>query len=511
MEERNTMKKRYLIGCLLTAVCLIASFFGYQAYVFAASNSSTENQTIPNNVYIGAVSVSGMTKDEAVAAVNNYINGLSDVDVTLKAGENKVLVKTKELGLSWGNTQVVKQAQGIGKTGNLIKRYKDLEDLKKNPKVFDLVYVFKQDKIQSVLKSSLSKLNTEAKNATLTRENGQFHFVAGTVGINVQTQDSVKEISNSIGKDWDGQDLTLDLQTKEIKPEGTQETLAKVKDLLGSFHTNFSSSTAQRKANVKIASSKINGSILYPGEELSVYKKIAPLNKANGYELAGAYENGVTVQSYGGGVCQVSTTLYNAVLLSELNVTQRSNHSMLVPYVEPSKDAAIAGTYKDLKFKNNLKAPIYIEAYTQGNELYFNIYGQDTRPANRTVTYQSEVTGVDPQTVQIVGDAGAAGTISTTQKAHIGKSARLWKIVTVDGVEQSRKIINTSRYKSSPKILSVGTSYADPNVTAAINAAIGTQDEATVRAAIAPYAAELAAQKAAAAAAAAAPPAPPAG
>ena len=78
------------------------------------------------------------------------------------------------------------------------------------------------------------------------------------------------------------------------------------------------------------------------------YAAIAPLDAENGYELAGAYENGTTVQSYGGGVCQVSTTLYNAVLYSELDVTQRSNHSMMVHYVDPSRDAAIAGTYKEV-------------------------------------------------------------------------------------------------------------------------------------------------------------------
>ena len=92
----------------------------------------------------------------------------------------------------------------------------------------------------------------------------------------------------------------------------------------------------------------------------------------------GVIETGY-VQSYGGGVCQVSTTLYNAVLKAELEVTQRSNHSMIVTYVKPSMDAAIAGDYKDLKFVNNLDAPIYIEGYTVGKDIYFNIYGQETR------------------------------------------------------------------------------------------------------------------------------------
>ena len=151
---------------------------------------------------------------------------------------------------------------------------------------------------------------------------------------------------------------------------------------------------------------KINGTVLYPGEEFSVGQTIGPLTAAGGYELAGAYENGQTVQSYGGGVCQVSTTLYNAVLKAELEVTQRSNHSMIVTYVKPSMDAAIAGDYKDLKFVNNLDAPIYIEGYTVGKDIYFNIYGQETRPSNRKVTYESEVVSEEDPGTQFVATGG---------------------------------------------------------------------------------------------------------
>lgn len=211
------------------------------------------------------------------------------------------------------------------------------------------------------------------------------------------------------------------------------------------------------------------------------------LTAAGGYELAGAYENGQTVQSYGGGVCQVSTTLYNAVLKAELEVTQRSNHSMIVTYVKPSMDAAIAGDYKDLKFVNNLDAPIYIEGYTAGKDIYFNIYGQETRPSNRKVTYESEVVSEEDPGTQFVATGDAIGSISTTQGKHMGYVARLWKIVTVDGVEQSRDAINKSTYKSSPKIVNVGTASADPNAVAAVNAALATGDEATIYATVAQY------------------------
>ena len=115
--------------------------------------------------------------------------------------------------------------------------------------------------------------------------------------------------------------------------------------------------------------SLINGTTLYPGEEFSTYKTVSPFSVANGYYMAGSYVSGKVVDSLGGGICQVSTTLYNAVLLAELEVTERYNHSMIVGYVDPSADAAIAeSSGKDFKFVNNTDAPIYIEGYTHDKQ-----------------------------------------------------------------------------------------------------------------------------------------------
>ena len=112
----------------------------------------------------------------------------------------------------------------------------------------------------------------------------------------------------------------------------------------------------------------------------------------SGYAMAGSYLNGEVVDSMGGGICQVSTTLYNAVLRAELNVTERSPHSMTVHYVDLSEDAAIAGTYKDLKFVNSTEYPIYIEGYTTSDKkITFNIYGKETRDKNRTISFESHL------------------------------------------------------------------------------------------------------------------------
>ena len=475
------MKKKQSISIFFAAVVIIFAtvLWGASTSVFA---KETDDATIPANVYIGEVSVGGMTVDEAKEAVTDYVKDTTDVDVVLKAGEKSVTVKAEELGLGWGNTKVAEEAANIGKSGNLIKRYKDQKDLENENKVYNIVYTVDEEKTRAVLTEKSAELNQKAVNASLKRENGAFIYEDGKQGIVMNIEGSVQSVVSYFNNEWDVKEPEVELVAEVEEPEGNKESLSRVKDVLGTYHTDFSSSTAERVINIKNAVSKIDGTVLYPGEEFSVYEAIAPLDAENGYELAGAYENGTTVQSYGGGVCQVSTTLYNTVLYSELNVTQRSNHSMMVHYVDPSRDAAIAGTYKDLKFQNSTDAPIYIEGYTSGGIVYFTIYGEETRPSNRKVEYQSETVSQDTPPVQIAAAAAPVGYVAVTQKANAGQSAKLWKIVTVDGVEQEREVVNTSKYASSPKIIAVGNVSDDPNACAAINAAIATQDEATVRA-----------------------------
>ena len=162
--------------------------------------------------------------------------------------------------------------------------------------------------------------------------------------------------------------------------------MERIKDVLGTYTTDYGSSPYGRKVNVVNGASKINGSVVYPGETFSVYKTVSPFTAENGYALAGSYENGQTVQTYGGGICQVSTTLYNAVIRAELKIKERHPHSMTVHYVPRSADAAIAGTYKDMKFENQYDFPIYIEGRANGSAITFTVYGEKTNP-ERTVEF----------------------------------------------------------------------------------------------------------------------------
>lgn len=470
---------------ILPVVCLTA--MAAVPTVTTIANAEENAGVIPDNVYIGDIAVGGMTADEASAEIEAYVGDSIEAEFELKADKNSVSATTTDLGVKWSNTDVVEDAINYTRTGNLLDRYRAKKDLELESKVFEIEYTVDEEDAEAFLNANSDDLNQEAIDNGLVRENGEFRIVEGQSGVEIDKEASLEELKNFFAEEWDGGDATIDLAVEVVDPIGTTEELEKVQDLLGSYSTDFHNSSAGRSANVKNATGKINGTVLYPGEEFSVYDTIAPMNAENGYELAGSYENGTTVETYGGGVCQVSTTLYNAVIRAELEITERYAHSMLVSYVKPSMDAAIAGELKNLKFKNNLDAPVYIEGYCENGMVYFNVYGEETRPSNREISFVSEVTSQEEPIVEFVATADPVGTITKTQSAHIGTSAVLWKVVTEDGEVVSREKFNSSRYKASPLIYSVGTASSSPAATTAMNEAIATQDEATVRAAAAAW------------------------
>lgn len=482
-QKEDMMKKKWLKAVPLAAAA-VAAVTGW-GIVNAQADGSDEN-VIADRIYIGEVSVGGMTQEEAEDAVNAYVDGLADQTVVLSANEGTIEATVSDLGLDEDVDAAVAEAMEYGKTGNLIERYKAAKDLEHEDKVLPLVMTVDEDKAKDYLNEHVSEVNQEAVNYGLTHENGAFQIVDGKNGMEVDVDASVQALSDYFAQGWTG-NASVDLVVEVTEPLGTKEELEKVQDVLGQFSTNYSSSASGRKKNVKNGAGKINGSVIYPGETFSVYETVSPFSAENGYALAGSYENGTTVETYGGGICQVSTTLYNAVIRAELEVVERYGHSMIVGYVDPSSDAAIAGTYKDLKFKNNTDAPIYIEGYADGATIGFTIYGEETRPANRTVSFVSETTSTTQPTVQYKATGASIGTFSKVQSSHVGKTAQLWKVVTVDGVEQSRELFNKTTYKMSPTIYEVGTGSSSAEATAAMKAAIASNDEGTIKSAMAQW------------------------
>lgn len=414
-------------------------------------------ETVPDGIYVAGHSLGGMDTEEAKQVIDTYVSEMSGQTITLDVAGTKVETTAEKLGFQWENTSVVEDTVSEYYTGNVISRYFRQKDLAKNPVDVELALKIDGNAVTDFVKSQCEPLVQEAVEATIVRENGAFIVTPSQTGLAVDVEATIRKLGDALSNGLD-EPVYVEAETEEIQPVKTTEMLESIRDVLGTFTTSFASSGASRATNVRVGSGKINGTVLMPGETLSGYETMGPLTVANGYANAASYANGLVVDSIGGGVCQISTTLYNAALLAEMEITQRQNHSMIVTYVEPSMDSAIAGTYKDLKITNPYDTPLYIEANSEGRKLTFTIYGKETRPANRTLKFVSETLQViDPgEPIEQEDLTLEPGARVQVQSAHTGYKSRLWKYVYVDGVEQEKTILHTDTYGASKAIYRVG-------------------------------------------------------
>lgn len=384
------------------------------------------DNTILDGVHIGPVDVSGMTQEEAYAAVDQKVADMMDDQITFHVQGTVFTTSAQSLGYTWLNTDVAEDAVVYGKSGNIVSKYKIRKDLENEAKVIPLETSVDSAVIGEVLEDNCTEGDKRVKNMSLSHENGVFTVVPGEEGRQLNIGASVSSISQFMTSSWMGGDADIDLIQEVQQPKGDEAQLAKVKDVLGKASTDYSSSKQNRRTNVENGTAKIAGSILYPGDSLSVLDEVLPFEESNGYAKAGSYLNGEVIDSIGGGVCQVSTTLYLAIIRAELQIDKRYSHSMTVKYVKPSMDAAVAEGSKDLIFTNNTDAPVFIEGWAGDGTVEFTIYGQESRSPGRTVTYESQVLENSDPTVQM--------------------EAMLWKVVNENGQETKTEFNHSTYY-----------------------------------------------------------------
>lgn len=475
-KKNKALAVFFVLGCI--AVAAVAG-----AVEVISSGIMGDKDKICKGVYIGDVKVSGMTLEEAESALDSYVSDVMNRQVVIQVSENEIETTFGALGMECDEKKLIEEAFDLGKKGNLWKRFKELEQVRHSGKKFDMEFRLADDVLKEFVESQCTQYDVVAKNSKLSLKNGKFIASKDRIGHEVQIDKTIKRIQDAINENFSEQMITVQAVVENTEPTYTQEMVSKCKDLIGEYSTSYVTSTAARANNVQTAAKRINGTILYPGKTFSTIKVIKDRTEENGYQSASEYSSGKVIDGVGGGVCQVSTTLYNAVINAELEIVERSPHSMVVGYVDVSRDAAISGTYKDFKFKNNTEAPVYIAATADGATLSFRIYGQETREANRKIKFESEIL----ETIQpgpdkeVVDPTKPASYRSVTQSAHVGYKARLWKVVYVDGKETERTQINSSSYSAEPRYVTVGSGGHSPKPSSSADPKKSTKPKKTAK------------------------------
>lgn len=448
MGEGKNMKIRYLAA--LFGMLLFTGAFSSQVY------AAEEEVKIKDGVFIEEFDMSGKTKAEAREMLESHYKELAASEFVVKVEGEPVATNWEGLGLAWELDEVLDQAANLGQAGGWIALYKAQTDLKTDKEIIEVPLTITQEMVREFVETKLTELNCEPQDATITRKNGAFVVSDHAAGRQIDVDPTVQAILTAADTGVNP-GKSVDAVVAVVEPVYTKEELSLIQDVLGTATTDVSG-TENRLNNVKVGSGNINGKLLNPGESASASEMMKKRSKDNGYKKAPQYVDGQTKDAYGGGVCQVSSTLYNALLAAELQVDERNAHSMVVSYLDPSKDAAIADGSKDLKFTNNLDHPVYIEATCENRKLIFTVYGVESRPENRKVEYVSTTVYRNQPADKIQYDSSQPASYQNiTGNRHPSVKSYLEKVVYLDGQEVERTRLHTDQYSSSVKTVTYGS------------------------------------------------------
>ena len=280
-------------------------------------------------------------------------------------------------------------------------------------------------------------------------------------------------------------ELPLTITEPTMTTEEFQSAL--FRDVLGEGTTSFNASLVGRTTNVKLACDFCNGVILNPGDEFSYNDTVGPRTYARGFKDAIVYSGATAEDGVGGGICQVSSTIYYAVLRADLEIVERKAHSRTVTYVPLGEDATVAWGYIDFRFKNDTDYPIRLDVSYGRSSLTVKLMG--TKTENKTVQMETRVLSKTPfQTVTVENPDLAAGASRVKSGGYTGYVTETYRVVYIDGVETSRTFENKSVYKKYDKVVEQGpvpvvnpdpgvTEPADPGTTPPVDP--GTTDPGT--------------------------------
>ncbi|WP_162300625.1 VanW family protein [Anaerosacchariphilus polymeriproducens] len=390
MIRKRVLKKIFKIFLMLfTIICLILGL----TVVFFKIREKTQKTQIEKyhaicygNKYIGNLCLQGMNKEQIIYILENEISEIKNRVVKVKWNDQEIVntidtfnptIKVLINGnpTEYTNDQI---ADFLIKTDKEKTIGKQLEVIKNGKLGSKIIITFDYSLNGEIVQEYVSNLAQNCfvapveANISLA-DNDQFEVTESVDGQKINESMLVDAIQNTSDKnDWKSV-VNIEGKMDIIKPHYNSNDLKKVNTLISSFQTHFIAASS-RGRNIIKGTSRINGTVLMPGDEFSVDQVILPRTIENGYLIGKAFLNGRVVDSVGGGVCQIATTMYNTILRAGIIPDVRKAHSMSVSYVPLGLDAAVTTGSKDLMFTNTLSYPIYIEAENNGNSLIYKIY-----------------------------------------------------------------------------------------------------------------------------------------
>ena len=504
----NKKKKRIILCVVIIAILLVLST------IFAVLNLN--NNKIISGISISGVDVSGLSKNEAVEKIKSIYNSKIEKDIGLKYQDYEATLSPSLLEVNYDIEKAVDEAYLIGRDNNIIlNNYNIITTLigKKNILV-DMS--LNEEVAKQSLEDIGVNLPGIIIESTYSVEDDELLITKGKEGICVDTDELLNKVKERLS-DINSNDDDIEISVKSKKPEEidiekihsevykeakdayyTKDpfevhpevegidfdveaakkileeekeeyviplTITKPKvtlndigseafpDKLATFTTRYDASDKDRTSNLIIACRKINGKVVSADETFSYNKALGARTAQAGYKNAKVYENGEVVDGIGGGICQISSTLYNSVLMSNLKIVERRNHQFVTSYVPAGRDATVVYGMTDFKFKNTRKYPIRIMASAQNGIATVSIYG--IKEENEyTFTFNTRTVASIPFTTKYVEDSTLpAGTEKVKQKGANGLKTETYITKMLNGKVISTELLSKDTYDAMTRII----------------------------------------------------------
>lgn len=432
-------------------IAIILSLFIISFTDVILSNAVIFEGKIQKNIYIRDINISNLTKEEAKEKINKNLSTYNSF--SLKLNEDEYIFKNKDIDVDYNVDEIVEKAYEIGRNEGFITNIKTRSNLHLGKKIIlDYSITFDEKKLNKYLNDLNKKIYVKPINATIKIDNGKIDISKEKNGYKLNKDELKNTIIRKI-KLIDNSEENIPIII--VKPIYTYEKLSKINYVLGRFETYFNSKNYDRVNNIKLASDATSNILLNEGEVFSFNTIIKNANIDNYLKEAPVIINGKQDRGKGGGMCQVSSTIYNSALYSGMKIVSVKNHSIPSPYIEKGRDATVSGGCIDLKFINKYDTPVFIYNEVKDNKIVCTIYGNvEDKKDIEIVTETSEI--LSNKIVRKNSEEYDLGMRKIEQEGRKGYKVKTYRIYK-SSLGQKTEYIGESYYPPQDKVIIYGT------------------------------------------------------
>ena len=512
IEPKNHTKIWIVLVIIATLVILIALF----STIFAVIN--IKNPKILKGIMINEVDVSKLTKEEAIERLNNIYGVRGEKEIYLTHGEYETSITYEALEVKYQIQDAVDQAYNIGRSGNVIQNNFEILKTWNKGKNIKVNVTLDSDTIKQIEQNINNSIDDSVVQPSYYIEKEQLIITAGKKGVKVNDEQLLTDIQQILNDDSEEEKIEIPMSEdtpekidinkiheevyKEVKDayyttnpftvypeeegidfdveqanailsEEKDEYVIQLKitkpsktvkdigteafpDLISTFSTKYNAGNADRTTNLRLAANKINGTVLLPNEEFSYNAVVGERTIKSGYKMAATYSNGAVVDGLGGGICQISSTLYDAVVMANLDITTRRNHQFVTSYVPAGKDATVVWGSQDFKFVNSRKYPVRITATVQGGVATIQVWGIKEEVEYDISIETKKIATIEPKIQYVTDSSLAPGQQKVVQAGSEGRKVEAYKVKKLNGQVVSTTLLSRDTYNAMQRIVHIG-------------------------------------------------------